>query len=118
MWWKKKPEVKEIDALHELEAVKEFIRDISIDLKQIVTSLGEFEELEKELRVAKGDLTATAIEAQAAAIIKLKESYEFLQNDIDVNGQRIKMIYEQFIRNAERAGLNNLVDKIKEKKTN
>jgi len=114
MWWKKKPEVKEIDALHELEAVKEFIRDISIDLKQIVTSLGEFEELEKELRVAKGDLTATAIEA----IIKLKESYEFLQNDIDVNGQRIKMIYEQFIRNAERAGLNNLVDKIKEKKTN
>lgn len=115
MWWRKKQEVRETDLLHEIEAIKGFIRDVGIDLKQIFTFLEEFEELEKELTVGRSELAPTALEAQAASIIKLKESYEFFQNDVDVNGQRVKMIYEQFLRNAEKAGLNQLIDKINEK---
>lgn len=107
-WWQKKELSKKEDAVKDIEAIIEFFEDINDDAKVVLPHLERLHELEKERVIAKEGLTPVNLETQAKVIDKLLERYEFFQNDVDVNGIRIKGIAVAFLKHAEKAGLRDL----------
>ena len=112
-WWKKmfdkKPKHKE-DVLKDLEAISDFLEDVNDEAKQLLPELKTLEELEKERQVASSGLTQVNLETQAAVLDKILQRYEFFQNDVDVNGIRIKRVAQEFLKQAKKAGLKDLVE--------
>ncbi|MBT6773981.1 hypothetical protein HOA91_01290 [Candidatus Woesearchaeota archaeon] len=116
-WWQKhfaRDEHQEkIDIVKDLDAIVEYLEEINYDVKSILPELKKLMELEKERKVADSSITHINLETQASILDKLLEKYEFFQNDVDINGLRLKAIANQFLRNAKKHGLTDLV---KEKK--
>ena len=116
-WWQKhfaRDEHQEkIDIVKDLDAIVEYLEEINYDVKSILPELKKLMELEKERKVADSSVTHINLETQASILDKLLEKYEFFQNDVDINGLRLKAIANQFLRNAKKHGLTDLV---KEKK--
>ncbi len=117
-WWKKllgrgSEEAKKIDTLSNIEAISEYLSESRNDVKVLLKELEKLEELEKEHQVAKPGIIHINLETQAKIIEQLLQRYEFYQNDVDVNGLRVKLIANEFLKRAEKAGLKDLV---KEKK--
>ena len=116
-WWQKffgkKEHSIKTDQLKEIEAVTEFLSEINDDSKYLLTQLNKLEELEKERQVGRESIRQINLETQAEVFDKLLERYEYFQNDVDINGLRVKRMAGEFIKEAEKAGLKDLV---KEKK--
>jgi hypothetical protein len=112
-WWKKAFSKKELrlkeEILKDLEAMEEFLDDVDKDAQEIKKLLLSLEELEKERKIAKESIIAVNLESQAKVLDTLIERYEFFQNDVDINGLRIKKIASMFLKNAEKAGMKDLV---------
>lgn len=112
-WWKsifgKKEHSQKIDQLKEFETVLDFIKSINDDLQGIIPELEKLEELEKERLVGREGLNQINLETQAEILEKVLEKYEFFQNDVDINGLRVKKICHNFLKEAERYGLKDLV---------
>lgn len=118
-WWKSLFEKKEhsvkADQLKDFEAVSEFLAGINDDVQQLVPEINKLEELEKEKQVARESIVQVNLETQAEIFEKLLEKYEYFQNDVDINGLRVKRMAQEFLKETEKAGLKDLV---KEKKKN
>jgi len=116
-WWQKhfaRDEHQEkIDIVKDLDAIVEHLEEINYDVKSILPELKKLMELEKERKVADSSITHINLETQASILDGLLEKYEFFQNDVDINGLRLKAIANQFLSNAKKHGLTDLV---KEKK--
>ncbi len=116
-WWKRifqKTEKKShLDSLKDIEAISEFLQNINPDVQEILKLLSELDELEKEREVAKPGILQINLETQAEIVDKLLEHYEYLQNDVDINGLRLKLIARELLHKADKAGLKDL---FKEKK--
>jgi hypothetical protein len=116
-WWQKmfKQPVhkKKIDSLANIEAIKECLAEVSEDTAFLKKEFNKLEELEKERGVAHKNILEVNLTTQAKVLEKLIERYEFLANDIDINGLRLKMIATEFLEHAGKAGMKDLV---KEKK--
>ena len=112
-WWKKAFSKQEFrskeEILKDLEAMEEFLEDVDKDAREIKKLLLSLEELEKERKIAKESIIAVNLESQAKVLDTLIERYEFFQNDVDINGLRIKKIASMFLKNAEKAGMKDLV---------
>lgn len=118
-WWKKMFSPKEpaakIDALKDLHAILQFLRDAPDDVKPVLKELQKLEELEKERQVAHADVMTINLEAQAELLDKIVERYQFFQDDVDINGIRLQEIMKEFLKHAEKAGLRDLVREQKKK---
>lgn len=118
-WWKdlfgKKEHSEKMDQLKDIEAVSEFLKDVNGDAQQLVTEIDKLEELEKERQVGRESIVQVNLETQAEIFERLLEKYEYFQNDVDINGLRVKRMAHEFLKEAEKAGLKDLV---KEKKKN
>ena len=116
-WWRrhfgKKKNKEKVDIVKDLDAIIEYLQEVNYDVKSILPELKKLEELEKERKVTRSSIIQINLETQAGVLDKLLEKYEFFQNDVDINGLRLKAIANQFLRNASKAGLKDLV---KEKK--
>jgi len=120
-WWQKifKKEVKKKreDALSSIAAVREFLADVPDQLKAMKPLLLQLEELEKERLVAKPGIVKLNLEAQSQVFEKLLDRYEFFQDDVDINGLRVKQLSRDFLEHAKKAGLKELVqEKLKTQK--
>jgi hypothetical protein len=119
-WWQRhfgKREYKEkIDIVKDLDAIVEYLEEVNYDVKNILPELKKLMELEKERKVAGSEITHINLETQASVIDGLLEKYEFFQNDVDINGLRLKAIANQFLRNAKKHGMTDLVREKKEDK--
>jgi len=119
-WWKKllkkKQEPKE-DSIKDLTAVIEYIESINDEAELLLPELKKLEELETERQVAASGLAQVNLEAQAVILDKILKEYGFFQNDVDINGIRVKRIAKEFLKQAKKAGLKDLV-KEKEKDNN
>ncbi len=105
------------DELKDIQAILEFLQEIHLDVKKISPDLKKLEELEKEAQVTKEDIITINLESQAKILDNLIERYEFFQNDVDINGIRLKKICKSFLKKAEKVGLKDLVkEKKKDKK--
>ncbi len=112
-WWKKlfkpkKYERKE-DTLKDIEAISEFLKDVNDDAKFLLHKLTKLRELEKERSVARKGIMQVNLEAQAELLDKILERYEFFQNDVDINGIRVKRISQQLLKHAKHEGMKELV---------
>jgi len=116
-WWKKlfhkEAHEQPVNAVEDIEAVGEFLLSADKDKAAIIKLLEELEELEKERHVASSGVLQINLNAQADLLEKLLQSYSDFQNDVDINGLRIKKIAKNFLKEAEKAGLKDLA---KEKK--
>lgn len=116
-WWKdlfgKKEKVRKIDVIADLQVLMEFFQDLDAESKQMLPLLEKLLELEKEREVARSGIVHINLETQAELLDKILERYDFFQNDTDINGLRLRKITEQFLNNAQKEGLKDLV---KEKK--
>ena len=119
-WWNffaKKQPAKKTDVIADLDAIIEFLSDVQYDSKELLTQLKKLKELEKEYHVAASGILHVNLETQARILDKLLERYEFFENDVDVNGLRVKGIAREFLRRASKAGMTDLVrQKEKDKK--
>lgn len=116
-WWKrlfaKEEKRKKADPLKDIDAIQEFLAEIGADTKPLLKDLQRLEELEKEFTVAKPGILHVNLETQAGVIESLLERYQFFQNDVDVNGLRMKMIANEFLKRAAKAGMTDLVEEKK-----
>ena len=116
-WWQKhfarKLPTEKIDIVKDLDAIVEYLEEINYDVKSLLPELKKLMELEKERKVTGSEITHINLETQASVLDHLLEKYEFFQNDVDINGLRLKAIANQFLRNAKKHGMTELV---KEKK--
>src|SRR3989344_2823682 len=90
-WWNalvgKKTQTKKVDVLADIDAITEFLSEVQYDTKEL---LAQFKKLKR---------------------------YEFFENDVNVNGLRVKMIAKEFLKRASKAGMTDLVrQKEKDKK--
>src|SRR3989344_9361614 len=120
-WWSrlagKKPQPQKVDVLADIDAVIEFLSEVQYDTKELLMQLKKLKELEKEYQVAASGILHVNLETQARVLDKLLERYEFFENDVDVNGLRVKMMAKEFLKRASKAGMADLVrQKEKDKK--
>ena len=119
-WWQKhfarKLPTEKIDIVKDLDAIVEYLEEINYDVKSLLPELKKLMELEKERKVTGSEITHINLETQASVLDHLLEKYEFFQNDVDINGLRLKAIADQFLRNARKAGMKDLVKEKKEDK--
>tara|TARA_Y100000310_G_scaffold337165_1_gene423545 strand:+ start:914 stop:1309 length:396 start_codon:yes stop_codon:yes gene_type:complete len=111
-WWRKmfdKKKAPKEDVLKDLEAMIDFLEDVNDEAQHLIPELKKLEELEKERQVAESGLTQVNLETQAAVLDKVLERYEFFQNDVDINGIRVKRIAQEFLKQAKKAGMKDLV---------
>jgi len=118
-WWKnlfdKNQKKEKINVINDISAIKDFLRDLPNDIQVLKQKLNNLKELEKEYKVAKSGVIQVNLSTQAEIIEELLKRYDFLLNDADINSLRLKMIAKDFIRKADKAGLDDLV---REKKKN
>ena len=112
-WWKKmfgkKETEKKVDTLKDIQALIEFLQEIKDDAKPLLKDLRQLEELEREREVTNEEVLLVNLETQAEVLERILQRYEFLQNDADINGIRIKQVAKELLRRAKRAGLKDLV---------
>ncbi len=112
-WWKRlftpRREVQ-VDAEKDIESIQECLRDVTEEVRSLLPLLEELEELEKERLVGKHGVMKVNLETQAAVLDKLLEKYEFFQNDVDINGLRLKKIARNVLKEAKKQGLKELVE--------
>jgi hypothetical protein len=112
-FWKRLRERKiehdKIDIVKDTEAIIEFLEEVQSDVSQLLPELKKLDELERERKVATSGILHVNLETQADVLDKLLERYQYFQDDVDINGLRIKAIANQFLKNAKKAGLSDLV---------
>jgi hypothetical protein len=112
-WWQRKfgwdPKSEHIDIVKDVEAIKDSLSEVPFDVKALIPELEKLDELERERKVATSGIIHVNLETQADVLDKLLERYQFLQDDVDINGLRLKAIANQFLRNAKSAGMKDLV---------
>ncbi|HLD79654.1 MAG: hypothetical protein A2822_00790 [Candidatus Staskawiczbacteria bacterium RIFCSPHIGHO2_01_FULL_41_41] len=120
-WWNalvgKKTQTKKVDVLADIDAITEFLSEVQYDTKELLAQFKKLKELEKEYHIAASGILHINLETQAKLLDKLLERYEFFENDVNVNGLRVKMIAKEFLKRASKAGMTDLVrQKEKDKK--
>jgi hypothetical protein len=114
-WWIKlfKKHIKQpkVNMIESLDTVRECLEDLHYDIKFLLPQLEKLQELEKERQVGHKEIHKTNLETQAAVLDKILERYGFVQNDIDINGIRVKQVTHEFFKNAKKADLHDLVAK-------
>lgn len=105
----KKKSPNKADVLKDIQAVLEELQDLKDEVKPLIKQLQKLEELEKEYEVGKEDVRLINLEAQGKVIDQILQRYEFLQDDIDINGIRVKQVAKEFLKRAQRTGLKDLV---------
>lgn len=116
-WWKKlfkhDHHKDQANAVTDIQAIGEFLINSKKDTENLIKNVGDLEELEKERLVANEGVVQINIDAQAKLLDKLLEQYDFYQNDVDINGLRLKRVAKHLLKEAEKSGMHDLV---KEKK--
>ena len=116
-WWqrlfRKKEPAERVDVLKDIGAMKEFLRDVKSDAELVSTLVEQLEELEKERQVGTEKVIQINLEAQSGIIDKLTENYTFMQDDMDINASRLRTIANEWLKQAQKAGLSDLVRKKK-----
>jgi len=108
LWGKKKAPAK-ADILKDVRAILEELQDLREEVRPLIKYLHKLEELEKEYEVGKEEVHLINLETQAEVLEQILQRYEFLQDDIDINGIRLRAVAKEFLRRAQRAGLKELV---------
>ncbi len=117
-WLKRKRGTKKRDkvkTLEDVEAILDYLDDAKADIKELHAEFVAFQELEKERVTASEKLVATNLKAQGKVLDTLLERYESFQMDGAINGIRLKMIADEWLRLCKKEGLDTLAKEKKKK---
>lgn len=107
----KKSEFEEVKSVDDLQAVLEFLREINV--KELIKKVEKLKCMVHDAKVIHQDLKTENLQKQIQQLDEVLTYYDFLQNDADINGLRLRKIGQELLRKADQAGLKDLV---KEKK--
>lgn len=102
-----------VEVLKDIGAIQDSLQEVPRESKVLLQELQKLEELEKERQVARESVIPLNLEAQAKILDTLLQRYESYQNDVDINGLRVKQIAREFLKKAKLAALKNLVNEKK-----
>jgi len=105
-----------VDILKDIDAIQESLQDVPSDVTFLQKELASLEELEKEYGVAKSGILQVNLQTQCSHIEKMLERYEAFQNDVDINGLRLKIIAQEFLHRAAKAGMKDVVKQKKKER--
>lgn len=107
----KEEEREEVRVEEDLEAVGSFLKGFEAEeLKRKVARMGE---LAREEKIIGTELKEDNLKKQIELLGEILAKYEFLEDDMDLNGIRLRQVGRELLRKAEEKGLKELV---KEKK--
>jgi len=119
-WWRKmfgaNDQHSKVDILKDIDAIQESLQDVPSDVTFLQKELASLEELEKEYGVAKSGILQVNLQTQCSHIEKMLERYEAFQNDVDINGLRLKIIAQEFLHRAAKAGMKDVVKQKKKER--
>lgn len=110
--WFPQPEEK-TDIPADLEATYRFFSESERDRKQLAKDLSQSRVLWNEAKVVDENLRLENLKFQIELFDRIIQNYESFQNDVDINGLRVKKIATELLRRAEAAGLTDLVEQRK-----
>lgn len=110
--WFPQPEEK-TDIPTDLEAAYRFFSESERDRKQLAKDLSQSRVLWNEAKVVDENLRLENLKFQIELFDRIIQNYESFQNDVDINGLRVKKIATELLRRAEAAGLTDLVEQRK-----
>ena len=111
MFKKEAVEKKVATSLGNIQAVLDFLDEAHQEVSSLKPLVKQLEELEKERGIATKELIVVNLQTQAEILDQILGKYEFLQNDADINGIRVKRIATAFLNLAKEAELHDLVKK-------
>jgi hypothetical protein len=110
---RKVPEHERVEPVKDIDAILDFLELVNEDVKKLVPELKQLQELEKEKHIADDGLRQVNLETQGKNLTKILERYRSFQDDVDINGIRVKRIGQKFLEDCQRAGMK---DYLREKK--
>lgn len=109
-WWKAaEAERKKVDVEKDTQAILEFLEELHTDEQFLLEQLNALEELEKEYKIGNKSVRLVNLTTQAEILEKILQRYEFLVNDVVINGERVKLLAEEWKKRAHAAGMKRLV---------
>lgn len=106
-------EHEKVEPIKDTEAILDFLEIVDEDVKKLIPDLKKLHELEKEKHIADEGLRQVNLETQGKVLTNILERYRSFQDDVDINGIRVKRIGQQFLEDCEHAGMK---DYLREKK--
>ena len=107
----KKSEFKEVKAEDDLQAVLDFLEEINVN--ELIKKVEKMKSMVHDAKVIHQELKVENLEKQIKQLDEVLTFYEFLENDTDINGIRLRKIGKDLLRKAGQADLKDIV---KEKK--
>ena len=111
--WFPPPAEEKTDIPADLEAAYRFFSESERDRKQLAKDLSQSRVLWNEAKVVDENLRLENLKFQIGLFDRITQNYESFQNDVDINGLRVKKIATELLRRAEAAGLTDLVEQRK-----
>ena len=108
---KKHNEFEEVKPSEDLKAVRSFLQET--DLEKLKKDLQEMQEIMRDGEVVDHGLKTRNIKKKIKLFEQVLQEYDFLQNDVDINGIRLRKIAQNLLKDAKKAGLK---ETVKEKK--
>ncbi|MBT5740299.1 hypothetical protein HOI26_04315 [Candidatus Woesearchaeota archaeon] len=117
--WKKvfKPSKKKKleSSSNQIHTIKEILEDLNKQTEQILPLLNTLIELEEERKVTRAGLQEINLKTQAKIMDQLLDKYSYIEDDIVINGIRLKHIASTLLEHAKKAELIELVQQRKKK---
>jgi len=104
-------EIEEVKVKDDLNAVLNSLKEIEV--KELVKKLGTLKSMVKEEGVVKEELSVKNLKEQIKLLDGILQGYGFLEDDVDINGLRLRKVGKELLRKAKDKGMDELV---KEKK--
>ena len=116
-WWKKlfqkDKRTKHVDCGKDIRAIIEFMNELENDRQKLLSEFTKLKELDKEYHIAKSGLIHVNVDTQARVFDNILQQYEFFQNDVEINGLRIKRLSKEILKRAKKAGMQDLIEEKK-----
>ncbi|MFH1682247.1 MAG: hypothetical protein ABIA37_00470 [Candidatus Woesearchaeota archaeon] len=102
---------KTVPIKEELAAVISFLKET--ELRMMITELEKMRELAEEEGLVDGELIEKNLKEQIHLFDQIIQKYDFFQNDVDINGLRMKKIAVELLKRAEHHKMKELVEEKK-----
>jgi hypothetical protein len=116
IWRKLFPRKEEkVDIPTDLEAIYRFLNEMDSDKQRLLKDITQARLLFSEAKVVNEELLDENLKHHIDVFDQVLQDYESFQNDVDINGIRVKKIAKELLRRASARGLSDIVkEKLKE----
>ncbi len=112
-WWqklfKREEGRKKIDLSRDFDGINDFLADMVRDRQALVVLFEQLKELEEERQVATHVALKVNLQSQVTLLQDILDRYNNFEDDVQINGIRLRIIAAELLKKAEKAGLKDAV---------